>query len=228
MLTLLTATGARPQAWAICERLMAAQDYAGPVRWVIVDDGEDAQPVTFQRAGWELEVVRPVPFWRPGRNTQARNLAAGLARIGADERVVVIEDDDHYAPGWLSAVNRWLESHDLVGEGMARYYNVPHRKARQLNNRGHASLCSTAVKGEAIAAFRRVVETRADFIDMVLWRSFRGSKAVHVGTHYVTGTKGLPGRGGIGMGHKANFTGTPDPDGQILRDWIGDDAGLYL
>ena len=30
MLTLLTATGARPEAWAICERLMLRQDYAGP------------------------------------------------------------------------------------------------------------------------------------------------------------------------------------------------------
>ena len=51
MLTLLTATGARPEAWAICEQLMARQTYAGPVRWVIVDDGPVAQPVAFQRAG---------------------------------------------------------------------------------------------------------------------------------------------------------------------------------
>ena len=51
MLTLLTATGARPEAWAICERLMARQTYAGPVRWIIVDAGPEAQPVTLQRAG---------------------------------------------------------------------------------------------------------------------------------------------------------------------------------
>lgn len=74
MLTLLTATGARPQAWAICERLMMAQDYSGPVRWVIVDDGKEAQPVTFERDGWTLEVIRPAPYWRQGQNTQARNL----------------------------------------------------------------------------------------------------------------------------------------------------------
>src|SRR5690606_8566975 len=78
LFTLLSATGARPEAWAICERLMARQDYAGPVRWVIVDDGPEPQPVTFQRDGWVLEVVRPEPYWQPGQNTQARNLAAGL------------------------------------------------------------------------------------------------------------------------------------------------------
>lgn len=206
---------------------MAAQDYAGPVRWLIVDDGEIRQPVTFCRDDWSLEVLRPSPRWKPGQNTQARNLAAGLSVIGADERVVVIEDDDHYAPGWLSAVDLWLDTHDLVGEGMARYYNVPHRKARQLTNKGHASLCSTAVKGVAVGAFRRAVQTRADFIDMVLWRDFRGSKAVHVGTHYVTGTKGLPGRGGIGMGHQKLF-GNPDQSGNMLREWIGTDAALYL
>ena len=63
MLHLLTATGARPQAWAICERLMAAQDYAGPVTWIIVDDGPEPQPVTFERAGWRLVVIRPAPLW---------------------------------------------------------------------------------------------------------------------------------------------------------------------
>lgn len=51
-----------------------AQDYKGPVRWVIVDDGKEAQPVTFQRDDWTLEVIRPTPFWRQGQNTQARNL----------------------------------------------------------------------------------------------------------------------------------------------------------
>lgn len=225
MLTLLTATGARSQAWAICERLMAVQDYAGPVRWVVVDDGPEPQPVRFQRAGWTLDVVRPTPYWRPGENTQARNLAAGLAVIRSDERVVVIEDDDHYSPQWLSVVSGWMEHGDLVGEGLARYYNVPRRIARQLGNQQHASLCSTAMKGGALEAFRRAVETRAQYIDIELWRAFPGR--VHCGTHHVTGIKGLPGRGGIGIGHDKRFAGVRDPDGRILRDWIGVDAELY-
>lgn len=224
MLTLLTATGARPRAWAICERLMAAQDYTSPVRWLIVDDGQEAQPVTFQRDGWAVEVIRPAPHWKPGQNTQARNLLAGLAHCRAEDRVVVIEDDDHYAPDWLTHVAGQLERAELVGECRARYYNVATRQGRELNNAGHASLCSSAVRGRAVDALRKACQGAPRFIDLQLWRRFRG----HLfGGHRVHGIKGLPGRGGIGMGHGDSFRGTPDPDGRLLRSWIGQDAELY-
>ncbi|HCZ47951.1 MAG TPA: hypothetical protein DCZ11_02980, partial [Gammaproteobacteria bacterium] len=154
MLTLLTATGARPQAWALCERMMRLQDWDGAVRWVIVDDGAHPQPLTFRRPGWTLEVIRPQPYWRPGMNTQARNLAAGLAEIGDTERVVVIEDDDAYAPGYLRAVASWLADAPLVGESHARYYHVARRVWRDCGNHAHASLCSTAVRDEGLAALR--------------------------------------------------------------------------
>lgn len=45
---------------------------------------------------------------------------------------------------------------------------------------------------------------------------------------WVVGIKGLPGRGGIGMGHRDNFRGTDDPCGALLREWIGEDAEAYL
>lgn len=124
MLTLITATGARPHAFGICQRLMAAQDYEGDVRWIVVDDGEQASPITFERDGWTVEVVRPEPFWQVGQNTQARNMLAGLALISSDDRLVVIEDDDHYKPDWLSVADAALSRAELVGEYLARYYNV--------------------------------------------------------------------------------------------------------
>ena len=225
MLTLLTATGARPEAFGLCERWMAAQDYTGRVHWVIVDDGPEPQPVTLARDGWTVEVIRPTPAWEPGQNTQARNLLAGLEVIGEDARVVLIEDDDHYAPDWLTHIDAQLDHAELVGEGMARYYNVALRVGRQLNNLQHASLCSTAVRGRAIDTLRQVCQLGAQFIDIELWRRHPSR---HVfGGHRVTGIKGLPGRGGIGMGHKPEFNGTADPDGRLLRKWIGDDAMHY-
>lgn len=227
MLTLLTTTGARPQPWAICERLMGAQQYAGPVRWIIVDDGPEPQPITFSREGWTVEVERPRPYWRSGQNTQARNLLAGLACIADDANLVIIEDDDHYAPDWLDTVAAALARAELVGEPRARYYNVPHRRARQLRNAAHASLCATALRGRAIAAMRRECVQAHTFIDLNLWRNFDGTKLLFDG-HRVTGIKGLPGRGGIGMGHRPEFNGEPDPQGEILRQWIGNDAELYL
>jgi hypothetical protein len=226
MLTLLTATGCRPDAWALCEQWMARQTYAGPVRWVIVDDGIVEQPITFARDGWACEVLRPVPRWRLGENTQARNLREGLEVIGADARVVIIEDDDWYAPDWLEHVSQALEASQLVGEARARYYNVRTSLYREHGNEQHASLCATAVRDEALAALRFVTETAAKFIDLVLWKQGIKEQALFTG-HRVVGMKGLPGRYGIGYGHTASMRGMFDPTGVRLRQWIGDDADAY-
>lgn len=227
MLTLLTATGCRPEAWAICEKLMQAQTFTGPVRWIIVDDGEEAQPITFARERWQLEVVRRAPFWKPGQNTQALNLLAGLARVNPYDRVAIIEDDDHYSSDWLATINAALDRADLVGESMARYYNAATHTGRQLQNTSHASLCSTGVKGMALEMLRRECKPGVQFIDVNLWRNFKGAKHLFSGAR-VTGIKGMPGRGGIGMGHKPDFHGTKDEDGELLREWIGHGAGFYM
>jgi len=222
LLTLLTATGCRPDAWAICEKLMYRQTYQGPVRWIIVDDGEVPQPVTFSREGWQLDIIRPKPFWTEGQNTQARNLLAGMAEVGPRDLLVIIEDDDYYSAEYLTDVAKWLCHYDLVGEPEARYFNVSTGVGKQLPNKRHSSLCSTAMKGLAIHAFGRSVRHNHKFIDLALWRDFRGKKYLS-STHHVVGVKGLPGRLGIGAGHRMQGK----PNGQILREWIGNDAGIY-
>jgi hypothetical protein len=205
---------------------MMRQTYTGPVHWIIVDDGEEAQPITFEREGWTLTIVRPEPFWKPGQNTQARNLLAGIKRVKPSDRLVVIEDDDAYAPNYLETVNRWLDTHDLVGESYARYYNISSRRYQQLRNSSHASLCSTAMKGHALQAFERELNPGVQFIDLNLWRNFKESKALHR-SNMVVGIKGQPGRGGIGMGHKPDFAGNQDSNCVILRQWLGINAGFY-
>lgn len=225
-LTLLTATGERQRAWDLCQYWMMRQDYDGRVRWVIVDDGAQPQVTTFQRDGWTLEFVRPTPYWQPGQNTQARNLRAGLDRIEPTECVVVIEDDDLYHPDWLSKCSLALREAQLVGEMRARYYNLPTRQARQLENKLHASLCSTAMRSSALTTFRRVVNMANKFIDIDLWQQ-ANDRALFTG-HSVIGLKGLPGRAGIGMGHKPMSNATLDHDLSILRDWVGDDAAAML
>jgi len=226
MLTLLTPTGCRPEAWALCERWMLRQTYAGPVRWVIVDDGSIAHPITFEREGWTLDIVRPAPFWRLRDNTQARNLAAGLAVIDAGARVVVIEDDDWYAPDWLQQVDAELDRVPLVGEKRARYYNVAMRVAHEHRNERNASLSATACRDEGLMALRRAVAQRERFIDLTLWRDPKPQRSTFSG-HRVVGIKGLPGRSGIGVGHNADLRGTVDAPGNILRAWVGADAEAY-
>jgi len=227
VITLLTATGGRPESWAICERLMLAQTYEGPVHWVIVDDGEQPQEITFARHNWTLEVVRPMPFWRSGENTQARNLLAGLEVIDANAQLVIIEDDDYYSPDWLRFIDSafFLSSADLIGESNARYYNVQTGIARELSNLNHASLCSSAMRGPAIQSFFKACQKGAKFIDVDLWASCE--KKLLFYEAQVVGIKGMPGRDGIGMGHKS-LVGQQDQESNILKQWLGKDADFYL
>jgi len=195
MLSVLTATGARPEAFDRCQEYMAAQDYTGPVRWVVVDDGPEAQEITFDREGWDLIVIRPEPFWKPGQNTQARNLLAGLEYC--TDQIVIVEDDDEYASWWLSSCVARLALDNLVGEAPTLYRHVDGRE-KQMKNKT-PSLCQTAMRGPAIDRFRDVLKKHTKLIDHNLWKT--GGK-VYPCQHGVIGIKGLPGRPGIGIGHR--------------------------
>jgi hypothetical protein len=219
VLTLLTPTGTRPEAWALCERWMMAQTYAGPVRWVVIDDGMIPQPVTFLRPRWNVTVIRPQQKWRVGENSQARNFLEGLKLIGPDARVAVIEDDDYYAPGWLDRVDKELNDHDLVGQGWNCYYHVKTGAIRINDNDKHASLCASAFKGGALKVFRTQCERGPRLIDAALWRHC--SRRHVFKARLVIGMKGMPGRAGIAGGH--NLEGEPFD----LSEWIGDDARAY-
>lgn len=234
MLQILTPTGGRPLAWAFCQRWMAAQTYAGPVKWIVVDDVEPAQSVTFQREGWAVMTVQPRPAWQ-GRNTHGRNLLEGLALCDPRHPVVLVEDDDYYRPSWLATVAAALESADLVGETHATYYHVGTRRWLRYRNTTHASLCATAMAGRVIRQFREVIALRSalfedsvrQLFDATLWHE-------HPGGHLfdgqsVIGMKGIPGRrGGIGVGHHDHFGRNVDRDGAMLRTWLGADAEAYL
>ena len=220
---MLTATGCRPEAFALCKRWMAAQTYSGPVRWVIVDDGATPIDSSDARGDWQVDHYRRTPYWRCGQNTQPDNLLFGLDK--SDGPLAIIEDDDYYAPGYLDAVAGWLEKAELVGERSSRYYHVGARLWHDNKNMRHASLCATAMRDKAVEKFRECVLRRGRFIDMDLWREFSGS--LLMGTRLHVGIKGLPGRPGIGVGHSPT-RGKPDPFGEVLRGWIGVDAEAYL
>lgn len=226
MIYLLTTTGMRPHAWELCKRWMRAQAYADPVTWVIVDDGEDVMSLSGVPEHWYICHVTPSPKWVRGQNTQARNLEAGLNLVPDGAKLVIIEDDDYYDPGYIAAVDGWLSHADLVGECNSRYYNVYSRRWAYCNNRKHCSLMSTAMKGDAVERFREVVSGRHKFVDIEMWRSFGGSKLISE-TTLTVGIKGLPGRPGIGVGHRLS-SGAVDRYGQTLRNWIGTDAEVYL
>lgn len=231
MLVVITPTGGRPAQFShLCDYLLR-QRYVRDLRWIVVDD---VSPATVYRSeietrlprNWELILLRPNSVWQPGDNTQCRNMSLALGHVEKFDKVVVMEDDDWYAPTFLYTVESWLDTHDVVGEGQARYYNVPMQSYRQLINMNHASLCSTGLKGNAINVLRNIVERNEKWIDIALWAEADGGM-VYQQNGLVVGIKGLPGRSGIGMGHRT-LDGVRDIDGTVLRQWIGDDVRRYL
>ena len=92
--TLLTPTGDRPEAFKLCQNWIGKQDYIGKIRWIIVDDGTISTEIKY-KTHIDIVVIR-LPS--KAGNTQARNLTAGLKLVTEQDKLIIIEDDDYYAP----------------------------------------------------------------------------------------------------------------------------------
>ena len=222
-LTLITPTGGRPEAFALCERWMGRQTYRGDVQWIVVDDCEEATVVTMGQT-----VIRPQPWWKLGApTTQYANVRAALELVKHD-KIVHIEDDDWYGPTYLETTYHRLDAAPLVGECPARYYNARFRRWMNCGNRAHASLFQTAMRAEVIPTLRQICQAR-EWIDLSLWeRVPEARQALFFGEETV-GMKGLPGRPGHIWAHRrqALVRMAADPQLEKLREWIGDDAAEY-
>jgi hypothetical protein len=235
--TLITCTGGRPEAFALCVKHVMQQTYRNPMQWVIADDAWPRTPVPHnalsREHGIDVEHLFPQPVWKPGQNTLARNLLAAIPHV-LHCKVLFIEDDDFYAPEYVSEMVAALDRASIVGEIRARYYHVPSRRYRLLDNAHHASLCQTGIRSEWLPILQNVCEEeRQGFIDVRLWERCAGLGLKRALISFVrplcVGIKGLPGRPGIGIGHRPE-TGdgwVPDSDLTKLREWIGPAADLY-
>lgn len=204
--------------------MLQRQTYNGPVRWVVVDDGAEASQVTLDRPYWEIEVVRPKPFWELGQNTQGRNLLAGLEVAGGTDVLTVWEDDDWYHEDWLQFIADHIHEAELIGEERALYYNVFARRYNQLKNTNQASLRCSAMRGAAIKTFRECLAQPHTYYDSKLWHRHSDKKLFP--QRLTIGLKGLPGRPGIATGHDGKG-GHRDKDGSFLRSKIGSDWDWY-
>lgn len=225
MLTLITPTGGRPEAFALCERWMAAQTVKWD-QWIVVDDCDPPTPTTLGQT-----VIRPEPLWQPGDNTQARNLLAALPLIEGD-LIAIIEDDDWYGPRYLESIETYLQIFLAVGQIPACYYNVPASMWRNNKNDNHASLCQTAFHASELRNLEAVIHLAPKFIDLEFWHRERAIKEqttlLYTPKHPLcVGMKGLPGRDGIGGGHIPGRSGWNEDNGDKLRELLGDDARLY-
>lgn len=237
--SLITCTGGRPQAFARCQHFVSRQTYRGPVQWIIVDDVEPHMCPPAVPSNVLVTRIFPKPKWEPGKNTLPRNMMAAIPEV-QHPMVLVIEDDDRYSPDYIAAMVEALENADIAGERFARYYHIPRRMYFLCPNNAHASLCATGFRRELLPLLAKVCgENKSPYIDIHLWREAHHSRKAMLDTARVIGIKGLPGRPGIGMGHRPDYGRTPnerrdhlrewtaDPDASVLRQWIGDDVQLY-
>lgn len=228
--TLITCTGDRPQALALCTLFVMRQAYSGPLQWITVNDASGFPPGANRLDHRNMTWLYPEPAWRPGQNTLARNLLAAIPEVRYD-KVLFIEDDDWYAPNYVEMqAARLAPVVSIVGAEDSRYYHLPSRRWRLMRNQGCASLCQSGIRAELLPFLADICKQGGDFIDAQLWQCATGGRTLTGGQAECVGIKGLPGRPGIGVGHRPDSRPaewTADPELTVLKEWIGEDVELY-
>jgi hypothetical protein len=211
MLTLLSPSDGRHEAFALLEKWVLEQDWDEPLQWIVAT----GDPRAYRYRAGQLVVRAKGP---ERLHPICRNVLAALPHIKGDA-VLIMEDDDYYAPGYVRAMVGLLEQADLVGLVPSRYYNVRHRKYALCDNHAHASLAQTAMRRGVLDHLAWACRRNRPLIDMVLWRHWTGSRAFTPGEGLYVGVKGMPGTPGITSRWHGPNRGTPDLDFTVARSW---------
>lgn len=232
MLTLITCTGHRIEAFKLCIEYVKAQTFTQNLQWIIINDdtksGELKPLLKNLPKNIIPELYQGPEIWKPGVNTHKKNMEQAILNIKG-ERILFIEDDDYYAPQYVEAMNTLLDYADIVGEANACYYNLRLPGWRRMQNYNQASLCQTGIKASLLPILKSTLRMDGN-IDGNLWELAHkgGVKGLLMTERQLCiGMKGLPGRPGIGIGHQfKDFL--PDPNLGILRKWLGEAAKKYI
>ena len=233
----ITPTGDRPVPFELSRRWMAQQTVK-PTRWIIVDDGKvPMEP-------WEEEsyefYIRREPLPDDPKHTLVKNIETALLWVNpyiADTKIFFWEDDEYYAPDYIKEMSGVLDTCRVAGIGCAKYYHLPTGGYTVHRNMNHASLAQTAFHISVISMIDECVALGMDknWLDCNIWKQVQKSKVVIPAKifedtkHLFVGMKGLPGRFGIGVGHKKSVYTTHDnPDRDILKEWIPNDYQAYM
>jgi hypothetical protein len=238
-ITAITPTGDRPLAFRLCREWMANQTQR-PDQWIIVDDGKVPMEVPVaMRMNPSIQYVRREPRPDDPPHTLDLNLKAALPHIAGD-KILIIEDDEYYAPGYVEEMARRLDQAEVVGICRSKYYHLPTGGYQQVGNVGHASLAQTGFRSSFLQIFGSLIQNgdNSKWPDDKLWRHVQATAGtrdkitsmlfVDDQTPLYVGMKGLPGRGGIGAGHKTSMYHATDKDRSQLKAWIPRDYRVYL
>lgn len=230
MISLLTPTADQPIGFAQCEVYMRRQTVWGqlPLQWIVVDDG--LTPILPTCGQTYIRRMRAPQ--ESGAASLCRNLLAGLPAVEGDV-LCVIEHDDWYSPRHVEQLLAQLADPQalIAGDAQQRYYNVARRLWRIYANRG-SCLCQTGLKRKVLShltrAAQRCLAHDSYGVDATLWGSLPTETWRLDPSSTVVGIKGLPGRAGLGVGHRPHGPEwKPDPACKQLRAWVGSDAAFY-
>ena len=227
LVTLITPTGDRPEAFELTRRWIASQTKQ-PDQWIVIDDGKVPLP---ERLREGLEYVRREPRANEG-HTLNLNMKRAVPLIrGA--MILIIEDDDWYGPDYIAVMSKYLQDYNLVGEGCARYYYLPTNKYHRVRNIHHASFCQTGFTRDLLPVFVECIPGDP-YIDARFWEIVIDKKLVFTDVEdklkLHCSLKGLKGRKGIGTGHDAHASYfDPDVNLKYLIKWVGkENAEIYM
>jgi len=239
-LSIITPTGDRYDALKMAFRHMKRQSFLSPeaggqVEWVIVDDGRTqatAKAVAEQsqselaNLGITMYHVRQKSAYPYGPQSLASNIINGIHYVSAD-KILIWEDDDCYLSGYLEDMWDRLQEAEAVGTVWQKYYHLPSRSYRVFRNRGSA-LCSTGMSADLLPilfqAASHCLETNNKGLDAFFWKvAMTGAGTFDIfepERDLMIGIKGMPGREGIGVGHRPKKF-RPDPNLTVLQKWVG-------
>lgn len=229
LVTLITCTGFRPEAFGLCRYFVERQTYKGEIQWIIVTDEPGLKIPASTNKHIHIEQHQAPRAWTPDYNTHRGNMELALTKVSGDY-VFIIEDDDHYHPRYVQSYLDLLGHVDVVGISHARYYHAKIAGWKLLQNDRHASLSSTAFHKRAMPHMVKAVNSGDMYFDRDFWLRVHDNKLAYAligNSNLSTGIKGLPGREGITPSHKELRDYMLDLDISKLREWVGSDYSLY-
>jgi len=146
------------------------------------------------------------------------------------EKVIIMEDDEYYAPGYVAEMASRLDQYGVVGIMRAKYYHLPTGGYLQIANRTHASLAETAFRKSFLPELETLWPGDTS-LDMRIWQKagHRGRLFDDTDKPLYLGIKGLPGRVGIGAGHNPGLYHRIDNGERIIfKQWVPRDYQVYL
>jgi len=222
-ITVITPTADQPTGIALLEQYMERQTVQ-PDEWIVADDGD--VPAVLTKNQTHLYTSRQYE----GGKSLANNILKGLEQATGDI-ILIMEHDDYYQPNHIEVSLEMLKGYDAAGCIWQRYYNLEHQCYLIMQNVGSA-LCNTAfikeVTPKMVYAAQKAFEKDKYCVDRFFWDAQTRTNVHQINT--VVGIKGLPGRKGLGLGHRpeSGRKWEKDLNHTILKQWVGDDVKNYI